>query len=234
MTILGFSKQRIHQALIAAAVVGLLVMLGFMLIGYWAPGRSAFPQQGIDVSHHQGDIQWNFVQADGVNFAYIKATEGADLRDPKFAQNWAEAKSAGVKRGAYHFFTLCRLASDQATNFMATVPREADALPPVLDLEFGGNCDARPQREVLIAEIATYIKMVEAHSEAPVMLYVTQEFDEFYKVSEGIQRPLWLRRVFFPPDYGDRPWVMWQANPRHRVNGITGPVDWNVVRNNAG
>jgi lysozyme len=151
-----------------------------------------------------------------------------------FARNWAEAKNAGVKRGAYHFFTLCRLASDQATNFIATVPREAGALPPVIDLEFGGNCEARPQREVVVAEIASFIKMVEAHSEAPVTLYLTREFDDYYHISDGVDRPLWLRRVLFPPDYGTRPWIMWQANPRRRVDGIQGPVDWNVVRSNAG
>jgi lysozyme len=233
MTIFGFSYARIRQASVALAFAGLIVLFATFLVGYWTPGRTAYPRQGIDVSHHQGEIQWNAVRADGVDFAYIKATEGADMRDEAFARNWAESKTAGLNRGAYHFFTLCRLASDQATNFIATVPREAGALPPVLDLEFGGNCASRPDRDVVVAEIASFIKMVEAHSETPVMLYMTREFDEFYRVSDSINRPLWLRRILFPPDYGARPWVMWQANPRHRVNGINGPVDWNVVRGDA-
>ncbi len=62
------------------------------------------------------------------------------------------------------------------------------------------------------------------------MLYITREFEEAYRVSAGVDRPLWLRRILFEPDYGSRPWVMWQAHHRRKVQGIDGPVDWNVVR----
>lgn len=234
MTMLGFSGRRwLHMA----GVVALCALLGLgshALVSNWAPSRASFPRQGIDVSHHQGTIQWPAVRAEGVDFAYIKASEGGDLRDPQFAANWTGSGEAGIRRGAYHFYTLCRLASDQAANFMAVVPRERNALPPVIDLEFGGNCAARPARAVLLAELATFINMVEAHSEAPVMLYLTSEFDAFYRISETVNRPLWLRRPAFMPDYGARPWVVWQVNPRRRINGIDGPVDWNVVRHDAG
>src|SRR5436190_4558929 len=60
------------------------------------------PVQGIDVSYWQGDVDWQAVTDAGVYFAYIKATEGADHLDPKFLDNWQEAKQAGVARGAYH------------------------------------------------------------------------------------------------------------------------------------
>lgn len=233
MSFLGFSGRRWLQFF--GMLTGLLLSAWaiFAVVSGWAPGRASYPQQGINVSHHQGSIQWPAVRAEGVDFAYIKASEGGDVRDAQFATNWNGARDAGITRGAYHFFTLCRLASDQAANFIAIVPREKDALPPVVDLEFGGNCKARPDPAVLLGELTTFITMVEAHSEAPVMLYVTQEFDEFYQISQNIDRPLWLRRILFPPDYGARPWVMWQVNPRRRINGIEGPVDWNVVRSNA-
>lgn len=196
----------------------------------WRPPTSQYPVHGIDVSHHQGPIHWPTVAAEGTDFAYIKATEGGDFRDPRFADNWREADAAGLRRGAYHFYTLCRLAVDQATNFIATVPRDDNALPPAVDLEFGGNCAARPTREVLIGELAAFVRMIEAHSGKPAILYVTREFDEAYRVSSAIPRSLWLRRMLFPPDYGARPWVMWQASSIRRIEGIEGAVDWNVVR----
>lgn len=230
---LGISAARWLQVVGILVLGALLAMIVHQLVGRWAPSRGSYPQQGIDVSHHQGLIEWSSVRAAGVDFAYIKATEGGDVRDARFAANWEGARQAGIRRGAYHFYTLCRLASDQAANFIANVPREPNALPPVIDLEFGGNCKARPDRTVLLGELATFITMVEAHSEAPVMLYLTSEFDEYYRVSDAISRPLWLRRTVFMPDYGARPWVMWQANPRRRVSGIEGPVDWNVVRSDA-
>ncbi len=219
-----------RRILIVAALLAVLAFAGWRYALGWAPSRAQYPTQGIDVSHHQGPIDWAAAKADGVDFAYIKASEGGNRRDPRFAENWRAAAEAGVRRGAYHFFTLCRPARDQATNFIALVPREGDALPPAVDLEFGGNCAARPRREALIAEVASFVKMVEAHSEKPVMLYITREFEEQYRVSEAIDRPLWLRRIALEPDYGGHPWVMWQAHNRRRVDGIDGPVDWNVLR----
>lgn len=218
------------RALIVLAVIGAIGASGWQYALGWAPSREAFPVQGVDVSHHQGPIDWAKAAADGVNFAYIKASEGGDLRDPRFAENWDAAAAAGVRRGAYHFFTLCRPAADQATNFIASVPREPDALPPAVDLEFGGNCKDRPDRAALLKEVETFITMVEAHSEKPVMLYVTREFEDAYRISGAIDRPLWLRRMGLEPDYGTHPWVMWQAHARRRVDGIDGPVDWNVLR----
>lgn len=213
---------------IAGAAV--LAVLLFLWAIHWRPGSDDYPIQGIDVSHHNGPIVWPMVAADNVDFAYIKATEGADLHDIRFAENWNASAKSGVRRGAYHFFTLCRLASDQATNFIANVPRDAAALPAALDLEFGGNCKERPDRTVLLGEIVTFVRMVEAHTGKPMVLYVTREFDEHYRVTEAIDRQLWLRSIFLPPNYGARPWVMWQASSFRRVDGISGRVDWNVVR----
>lgn len=212
------------------AALLLLAGLGWRFATHWSPDRTDFPTQGIDVSHYQGEIDWNAVHAAGVDFAYIKASEGTDLRDDRFATNWTGTAAAGIERGAYHFFSLCTPAREQATNFIALVPREAEALPHALDLEFGGNCAARPPRDALLAEVATFIQMVEAHSEKPMILYMTREFEDQYRVSEAINRPLWLRRAGLEPAYGNRPWVMWQANPRLHVEGIEGPVDWDVVR----
>lgn len=219
-----------RNALLVLALGAIMAAGAWILAARWAPDRTAYPTQGIDVSHHQGAIDWQSVRAAGVDFAYIKASEGADFRDPRFSDNWVSARAAGVGRGAYHFFTLCAPGADQAGNFIALVPREADALPAAVDLEFGGNCAKRPDRKLLLAEIETFIRMVEAHSERPVMLYVTREFDEHYRVSEAIDRPLWLRSLFREPTYGDHPWVMWQASNRRSIDGVSKPVDWNVVR----
>ncbi|MFZ1960088.1 MAG: GH25 family lysozyme, partial [Methylovirgula sp.] len=91
-------------------------------MSYVYPSADDFEIHGIDVSKYQGDIDWNTVRASGVKFAWIKATEGGDYVDEKFAQNWAEAKAAGVPRGAYHFTYWCRPAEEQAAWFTQNVP----------------------------------------------------------------------------------------------------------------
>ena len=186
--------------------------------------------QGVDVSEIQGPIAWPTLAAAGADFAYVKATEGADIRDPRFAENWSGTTKAGMKRGAYHRYSLCRLASDQATNYIATVPRDADALPPAIQFDFDGDCAERPARAVVISEIEGFASLVEPHNGKPIVLYLTQDFEDFYQVTHAIDRQTWLRSAAFPPNFGARPWTMWQASRILRVPGISGPANWNVTR----
>ena len=220
----------IRRVLLLAGLAGAMALAGWLYARGWRPDPARFPLQGIDVSHHNGAIDWAVVHAEGADFAYIKATEGATLRDPRFAENWRAARAAGIRRGAYHFFTLCRGGAEQAHNFIATVPRDAAALPPAIDLEFGGNCAARPGRDALIAELRAFLTRIETHSGKPALLYVTGEFEDAYGITRAVERPLWARRLFAEPAYGARPWVMWQASNMRRVAGIAGPVDWHVGR----
>lgn len=70
------------------------------------PALRVGERYGVDVSNHQGVIEWERVSADGISFAYIKATEGGDHVDAQFYANWRAAATAGLDRGAYHFFTF--------------------------------------------------------------------------------------------------------------------------------
>jgi lysozyme len=219
--------KRILLAFFALAISALLL---WFFATRWTPSRATYPLQGTDISAAQGEIDWRKVRAGGVDFAYIKASEGTDIRDTRFAENWEAAREAGLRRGATHVFTLCRLARDQATNFIATVPREANMLPAVVSLAFESSCTARPDREVLLSEIALFIEMVEAHTGKAVILYMTKDFEDMYQVSSAIDRSLWLPRMFFAPDYGSHPWVIWQASNQRRIDGIMGPINWNVLQ----
>src|SRR5262245_48058079 len=99
-----------------------------------AKSHSARHSYGVDVSHHQGHIAWAKLPRQGVDFAYIKATEGGDHADSRFSINWRAAHAAGIRRGAYHFFTLCRSGREQAYHFIRHVPVDAAALAPAVDL----------------------------------------------------------------------------------------------------
>src|SRR5260370_20196232 len=91
---------------------------------------------GIDVSHHQGQVNWHLVAEAGISFAFAKATEGVTFVDPQFSANWVGIKNAGIIRGPYHFFRPARPVDGQVENFTRTVSEIKDGdLPPVLDLE---------------------------------------------------------------------------------------------------
>ena len=100
------------------------------------PHPRDYPIHGIDVSKYQGDVDWSAVADSGVKFAWIKATEGGDRVDPQIEANWvAGAGAVGIPRGAYHFVYWCRSPLEEIKWFEQNVPAEADALPPVLDVE---------------------------------------------------------------------------------------------------
>jgi lysozyme len=195
----------------------------------WRPSASDYQFQGVDISDASGTIDWPAVKAAGADFAYIRATGGADVRDTLFEDNWRLAKAADLRAGAIHDFSLCRLAADQANNFNTTVPKSDDALPPAVSIDFAPDCDSRPGRDVVLEELKRFIIMVEAHTERPVILLVSRRFEAEYSVTKSLDRPVWSAGNFFPPGYAARPWRMWRASDMRRIDGVSGPVNWDVV-----
>lgn len=195
----------------------------------WRPRPADFPVQGVDVSEAQGPIEWWTVKKSGAQFAYLHATTGANQTDLRFPENWRGTFEAGIRRGALHIFSLCQLAADQAGNFVSIVPRSDDQLPAAVDLDFQPDCNARPERDVVIGEIGRFITAIETHLGEHAVLRVSKNFEARYRISEAFPRLLWSRQAFFPPYYLSRPWTVWQASSFRRIEGISGPVNWSVM-----
>lgn len=192
-----------------------------------------YPIHGIDVSKFQGEIDWDTARQSGVNFTFIKATEGGDHLDENFADNWQAAGDANVLRGAYHFYYFCRTASEQAQWFIQNVPKEANSLPPVLDMEWNHqsrNCRYRPSPAKIRHEIRVYLDTVTTHYGKRPLIYVTPDFYEenmLWKIS-GYE--FWLRSVANHPSkiYRGQKWAFWQYTGTGKVPGIEGNVDINA------
>lgn len=188
--------------------------------------------QGIDVSRWQGKIDWAKVKDAGTRFAFIKATEGGDHIDPSFRRNWAEAKKHGIARSAYHFVWWCRTAKEQVHWFKKHIPRDPDALPPVLDVEWQNDsqCTRKISREDALEKIAVMLKGLREHTGKKPIIYTDINFHE--DVLEGAfnDHPYWLRSTAAPlaKRYARDRWEFWQFTTTGRVPGITGHVDRNA------
>ena len=218
---------------VGLGVAALLLDRGFVRFNY--PDLRTYPLQGVDVSHHQGEIDWTQLQGRAVQFAYIKASEGSTLRDPRFAANWKSALAAGVTPGAYHFFTLCRPGAEQARNFLAALAdTTGSGLPPAVDLEFGGNCQQRPGEQRLASELHSFLEEVERGTGCTPVLYVTQDFYGAYVAGRIAGYPLWVRNIFRTPRlHEDADWVLWQFANRGRMPGVRTFIDLNVYSGSA-
>ncbi len=195
----------------------------------WSPSRTRYPVQGIAVDSGMGAIDWRTIRARHAAFAYVRASSGGRSRDAAFAANWAGARAAGLRYGATHDYSLCAKASDQATLFMTTVPRDAAALPPVVRLRFDPACAGRPARDALLSELNTFLVLIETHSGKTALVRVSRDFDAAYDLGPGINRTLWLDGNFFAPHYANRPWVLWTASDMRRLDGVDAAVEWVVA-----
>ncbi|NJC96227.1 MAG: hypothetical protein C3F07_05190 [Anaerolineales bacterium] len=196
---------------------------------------------GIDVSYWNSGIDWPKVRATGQRFVFIKATEGDYYADPTFDDNWVGAKSAGLLRGAYHFFRANVDPKRQAKKFIDSVKSMKDngELPSVLDLETHDG----QAKDRIIARAKTWLDEVEnAFGKKPI-IYSGQYFlqDYFSEAGGGPpgwakDYPLWLAQ--YPNVYveGSQPylprgwfkWTFWQYSEKGRLNGINASVDLNV------
>lgn len=185
-----------------------------------APGA-----EGIDLSHHNGAVDWARLSTSGHSFVYLKATEGERHVDTRFQENWQGALRHHWQVGAYHFYLLCQDGQGQAANFIRQVEVRADALPPAVDLEYAHNCAPRSGREETLDGIRAFLSALEAEYGAVPVIYTTPAFHAEWLAGEGFERhPLWIRALDGPPRL---PHEIWQYSMKGRVPGIRGPVDLN-------
>ena len=220
-------------ALILAAAAAALVYNGVILLN--RPSKAAYPVRGVDVSSYQGDIDWAVLSAQGVDFVFIKATEGSSMVDPCFAYNFSEAQQCGIAVGAYHFFSFDSAGRTQAENYIEAVEPFAGMLPPVIDLEFyGDKAWNPPEREAVERELGAMLSALEAYYRLKPVIYATESAYARYLSGGYAEYDVWIRNVWTQPRLDDgREWTFWQYADRERLAGYEGEerfIDVNVFR----
>jgi lysozyme len=179
--------------------------------------------KGIDVSHHQGHIDWKKVATDGIKFAFIKASEGFSFVDSKFKTNVEGANAVGIKTGAYHYakFSTVAEAIVEARHFLSTVSSVNLSYPLVLDLEE----DKKKAGKKVLTDAAIAFLDVLKHAKRNVILYSGKSFLETNLDESRLKDiPLWVAR--YNSTLG-RSADIWQHTSKGIVPGINGHVDMN-------
>jgi lysozyme len=220
---------------VAFAIVLLLVAVGLVL-GWlesrrWTPDRARFPVQGAWLDAHDGPIDWAMVKARGADFVYLTASEGPGRRDEAFGGGLEAARKQALQIGAVHVYDMCAPADAQAANFVTIVPRDQALLPPAIALDIDSrSCPNPPGEAAMQSELTTFLNQIEKHTEKPAILMVSRGFESRYRLATMVDRNLWVRQDFLEPRYAGSSWVMWTATTRLRLDGVSGPVRWVVVR----
>jgi lysozyme len=224
----------------ASALFAVAVAAGVLwFLGAWRPNnpsRERYPVRGVDVSAYQGAIDWPMLAAQGIEFAYVKATEGSAHVDQMFAANWAAVWQTGLRAGAYHFFSFETPGRTQAENFIAAVPPVEHMLPPAIDVEFyGGARKNPPARDGVVRELSALIEALEVRYGVRPVLYATGKAYDTYLAGEFGAYDIWIRNVFFAPGTlpDGRDWTFWQYADHARLDGYAGEekfIDLNAFR----
>lgn len=191
--------------------------------------RALYPVVGVDLSAHNGAVDFDSVAAAGVDFVYLKATEGVSFRDSAFATNCRRAHSAGLPVGAYHFFRFDCDGRRQAMNLLAATDSMPLRLPVAIDIEEWGN-HAEVATDVIIGRLQAMEAMLRGAG-CRVVIYTNKNgywrfvhpaFDDAQDAPD-----LWICSFTNPPMAHAR-WHIWQHSHLSHVPGIAGQVDLNT------
>jgi len=190
---------------------------------------------GIDISHYQGVVDWAALKASSTEqFVYAKATEGTTIVDPYFHDNWANIKTAGLFRGAYHFFHPDQDAFAQAAFFLEKLTQAAGSilhgpgdLPPALDLETTAGCTP----ETILFGVTKWLEIVGLATGRRPLLYTYTSFwrDTLGNPTALSDYSLWIAQysAAAPAKIGGWPdYTIWQYG-QAQVPGITVKTDVN-------
>lgn len=185
---------------------------------------------GIDISHHQGKINWERLKKGNpdeppISFVYMKATEGSSHSDKRYSDNWSKAKENGFTRGAYHYFSPASSGERQAEMFISKVKLEPGDLPPMVDIE-----EKPKDRELFIAELKKFILKVEEHYGVKPIIYSYAKYYNKYLKDEFFNGyDLWVAHYYVDNPNIKREWKLWQFSDIGRLPGIKERTDINAI-----
>ncbi len=200
--------------------------------GYGVCLPCSYTVHGIDISHYQGKVNWQALSSSQndpefpLRFVFLKATEGGDLTDDTFQENFQCAKDWGFVRGAYHYFIPNTDARKQAQFFINQVKLLPGDLPPVLDVEVSPK---RKTQQQFTQNVKTWLDVVEAYYGVKPILYASYKFKEKYLNDTIFNRyPYWIAHYYVDSVQYKGRWDFWQHTDAGTVPGIQEQVDLDV------
>lgn len=224
-------RKPLHLAFLLLAAAFVVMASWWVYSRYFSeranPLKELYPVRGIDISAHNGLVDFDRLAQEPIQFAYIKATEGTDFQDRNFVRNACELKRIGLPTGAYHFFRFDTNGEMQALNFLHAIKGRNFELPPAIDLEEWTNPDDLTTYEIL-TELRLLLATLRREGIIPIIYTNKDGYNRFVK-QHLANYQLWICSFTDPPLQTDTKWDIWQYSHRSHANGIDGFVDYNTL-----
>ena len=228
------------KILITVLIITLILFVIFLLMvnGYIIPTKieaEKFEVKGVDVSEYQGEVDWDKIKEQNIDFAFIKATEGSKGKDNSFDKNYEKLKNMDMLLGLYHFFSFESLGEEQADNYIKVVgniENDENLMLPIIDIEYYSYYKkVKPNKEWVTKELQKMLDKLEKTYRVKPIIYTTMEFYQEYIEGEFLENDIWIRNILTKPKLENRDWKFWQYTGRGKLEGYNGEekyIDLNV------
>ncbi|RXP60892.1 hypothetical protein EC396_04355 [Lutibacter sp. HS1-25] len=202
---------------------------------YLKPHIKKYEVHGIDVSKHQGKINWDLVKhpdsGKKIDFVFIRATYGT-YEDKLFDTNWVNAANKNFALGAYHYYWANTNSTLQANKFIETVELKKGDLPPVLDIE---KLPKFQSKSNWLKGIKNWLNLIEMHYGLKPIIYTSDGFYKHHLKTDPFftnYPRLWIAN-YNNIQQPDSNWHFWQYSDQVKIEGINENVDLNVFKNDS-
>ena len=235
--------KKYKNIITAILIIVLIAFIIYLMIinGYIIPTKleaEKYEVKGVDVSEYQGEIDWDKIKSQGIDFAFIKATEGSTSKDNYFDTNFSKLKQMdNMLVGCYHFFSFETKGEEQAQNYInvvGNVENDNSLIIPIVDIEYYSYYKkAKPSKEWVLEELQNLLNKMEEEYRLKPIIYTTMEFYNDYIKGNFEEYDLWIRDIVFNPSLNleNRKWEFWQYTGKGRLDGYKGEekfIDLNV------
>ncbi len=221
-------KNIITTILIIVLIASIIYLM--IINGYIIPTKleaEKYEVKGVDVSEYQGEIDWDKIKSQGIDFAFIKATEGSTSKDNYFDTNFSKLKQMeDMLVGCYHFFSFETKGEEQAQNYInvvGNVENDNSLIIPIVDIEYYSYYKkAKPSKEWVLEELQNLLNKMEEQYRVKPIIYTTMEFYNDYIKGNFEEYDLWIRDIVFNPSLNleNRKWKFWQYTGKGRLERI--------------
>ena len=222
--------KKYKNIITAILIIVLIASIIYLMIinGYIIPTKleaEKYEVKGVDVSEYQGEIDWDKIKSQGIDFAFIKATEGSTSKDNYFDTNISKLKQMdNILVGCYHFFSFETKGEEQAQNYInvvGNVENDNSLIIPIVDIEYYSYYKkAKPSKEWVLEELQNLLNKMEEQYRVKPIIYTTMEFYNDYIKGNFEEYDLWIRNIITKPDLEQKEWKFWQYTGKGRLERI--------------
>lgn len=231
--------KRIKSISLISTLIVLFICFGYFIFKkYYSVFNSfdinsKYSVKGIDVSHHNPILNWEEVKNQGINFAYIKATEGISHDDRNYIYNYKLARESNVKVGSYHFYNFAVSGREQAKHFIRVASCNSGDLLPAIDVEHSpANPYSKDSAFVnnVIQELQIMENELYEYYGFHPMIYTNLDCYKLYIKNRFDNNPIWISSLQNEPNENIKNWKIWQFTHKGKLPGIVGDIDFNYFR----